>query len=353
MQRFSLTSNRNPFLIAAALTVGLLSLAAHAAEKRATISGKVSDSNGKPAAGTLVFLDGFGIRTNTDKEGRYALKGVPWGLHTVVALHRGYKPGKRLNLEVRRGAKIRDLDFELEPDPAYVPDAIKLDEISPAPDAILPPNKEIEIRGTIRYRLRNDTNAKVVLGIQDDRGNQLLADQARFDIKQGSSSFAFRRTIRTPSRFGNAEIYLIAALISTTREDIEATDSVTYQVRTFNDDLRFGAIALSQEESRPKAATFSVSVDYLLDTVTKGTVRLRVLGADNRDEYSEQLFESSQPVDLAQSPSGTLDFSGSVQSSKAKKVKMRVDLIVAGEREPKLIKWSKSYAPWDAGPRGK
>lgn len=315
-------------------------------DRNATISGVVKFADGKPAEGAYVVVDGFAIQATTSKEGKYLLKGIPWGLHTIVAVLPAFRPAKRMNLEVKRGANLKDINLVLEKDPDYVADALKLDQLSPAPDAILPPNKDIDFEGLVRYRLRNHRNAKVVLSFEDDRKNPLFTYQPRFDIQQGSSSFTFRRTVHTPARFGNAEIYLSAAIVPVDLGPIAATDVVTYQVRTFNDDLKFAAVALSRDETRTENTSLSTALDYVLESVTRGTVRLRVQGDEGKGDFAQTLHEISKPVDKAQAPSGILSFAGSFAiPAKVKKLRLRVDLIPENTIDPKLVKYSKSYAP--------
>jgi len=329
-------------LVSAALVATLV----FAAERAATISGVVKFEDGKPAEGVYVVLDGFIIQATTNKEGKYTLKGIPWGLYTIVAVLPAYKPSKRMNLDVKRNANLKDINLVLEKDPNYHPDVLKLDQLNPAPDSILPPNKDIEFQGVVRYELRNHRNAKVVLSFEDDRKNLLLTYQPRYDIQQGSASFPFRRALRTPARFGNAEIYLSAAIIPVSLGPIAATEVVTYQVRTFNDDMKFAAVALSRDEARADSATISAALDYVLESIEKGTVRLRVQGDEGKGDFPEKLLEDSKPVDKAQSANGILSFAGSFRiPAKVKKLRLRVDLIPDKSIDAKLVKYSKTYAP--------
>jgi hypothetical protein len=300
--------------------------------------------NGQAAPDALVLIDGLLLETSTDKDGKYTLKGVPSGIQTVVALKRGFKPARKMNLEIHRGNRVQNLDFVLEKDPSFVPDAIKFDQVTPPPDSILPPNQDVEIKGVIRYRLRNERSARVVLSFQDDKNNPLLPDQPRFDIKQGSSYFPFRRTVHTPARFGNAEFYVFAVLLPVNRSQVDATDTLTYQVRTFKDDVRFTAVAISSDEGRADQARFSASLDFVLDTVQIGTVRLRLLGDSGPNDFDERLFEDTATVNREPARSGNLNFSGAFTiPSRCKRLKLRADLIPAGGAEAKLIKWSRAY----------
>ncbi len=307
----------------------------------ATLQGTVKLADGKPAANAAVFVDGFvTLQAFTGKDGKFRIKNVPWGLQTLVAILRSYKPGKRLNLEVKRGGNLT-VDFTLEADPNYQPDLIKLEQLVPAADAILPPGKEIDFGGLITYELRNATNAKVVLTVVDERGNPLLPTQGRYDIRGGKGSFAFRRKVLMPARFGNAEVFLTVAIVQIDRGPLEATQTVGFQVRNFLDEVKFGALAWSRDADQIRVAAV---LDYSLHTVERGTMRLRLLADEGKGDYAKLIYEDNKPIDKGAAPNSSLDFRfAQTIPPRAQSLKLRVDLIPQGSPDPKLVKWSKPH----------
>jgi TonB-linked SusC/RagA family outer membrane protein len=88
---------------AAALTLGAstaaavprVDRAASAHAVAATVSGHVTDANGRPLANAQVFVVGTQIRALSAADGRYSLAGVPDGAQTIRAMLIGFAPQSR------------------------------------------------------------------------------------------------------------------------------------------------------------------------------------------------------------------------------------------------------------------
>ncbi len=83
----------------------------------ATVSGRVTDGEGRPVADVMVGLAESGMSFSissggtTDAEGRYRLEGVAPGRRTVTARHDAFQPATR-EIEVELGDNRLDLAFE-------------------------------------------------------------------------------------------------------------------------------------------------------------------------------------------------------------------------------------------------
>jgi TonB-linked SusC/RagA family outer membrane protein len=64
----------------------------HASAAAATVSGHVTDANGRPLANAQVFVVGTQLRVLSSADGRYAIAGVPDGPQTVRAMLIGFVP---------------------------------------------------------------------------------------------------------------------------------------------------------------------------------------------------------------------------------------------------------------------
>src|SRR5258705_8868688 len=79
---------------------------------QSTIQGRVTAQDGEPLQQANVLLVGTALTTVTGQDGRYVLRNVPAGSHTVRVLRVGYREQKKL-------ANVTDatpftLDFALE-----------------------------------------------------------------------------------------------------------------------------------------------------------------------------------------------------------------------------------------------
>jgi outer membrane receptor for ferrienterochelin and colicin len=98
----------------AALVLAVLAIAprsAHGADRFGSISGRVTDHEGRPIADANIVLPEMRVGTRTDAEGKYRLLHVPAGSWTLRALIAGKKPADRpVTVEANRTAAV---DFAL------------------------------------------------------------------------------------------------------------------------------------------------------------------------------------------------------------------------------------------------
>ncbi len=79
------------------------------------LSGVVTDQQtGRPMVGVQVSLEGTALRTTTGNDGRYTLRNVPSGTHTVSAQIIGYAPSERPRVTLESGGTAT-ADFALRP----------------------------------------------------------------------------------------------------------------------------------------------------------------------------------------------------------------------------------------------
>jgi TonB family protein len=84
-----------------------------ASTARGRITGMITDATtGQPLSGVQVYLEGTGLGTLTQANGRYFMLNVPAGTHTVVIQHDSYAPLRRTNVVVA-GDVARTLDVQL------------------------------------------------------------------------------------------------------------------------------------------------------------------------------------------------------------------------------------------------
>ncbi|WP_420319101.1 carboxypeptidase-like regulatory domain-containing protein [Ekhidna sp.] len=79
-----------------------------------TISGNVSDENGKPLSGTNIFLDGTTIGVASDIDGNYKLESIPPGFYNLVFSYVGYENGVYQISESNGGSRIQN--HQMTPD---------------------------------------------------------------------------------------------------------------------------------------------------------------------------------------------------------------------------------------------
>ena len=100
----------------------ILTSAAQAHAQTGSVSGRVTDAvSGQPAPGALLAVEGTGLFTQSDDEGRYALQGIPAGERTIAVELIGYAPQRR-QVTVAPGQTVV-LDLVL------VPVAVSLEEL--------------------------------------------------------------------------------------------------------------------------------------------------------------------------------------------------------------------------------
>ncbi len=95
------------------VVAGSLTMPAKAGAVDASVQGQIFDSASRaPLSSAEVELIGTGLRTTTDKGGRFALHQVPPGVYSLRANRVGYEPVVRENIGVEAGAAV-DLPLEM------------------------------------------------------------------------------------------------------------------------------------------------------------------------------------------------------------------------------------------------
>ena len=106
MIRFPAVPGERGMLRILGATLGLLLVAVAAtslaAQNTGGLIGKVIDAtNERPVRGAQVRLDGGRYLTTTDTGGEYRIRGVPGGVHQLDVTLPGYRPERRVGIEVR------------------------------------------------------------------------------------------------------------------------------------------------------------------------------------------------------------------------------------------------------------
>jgi protocatechuate 3,4-dioxygenase beta subunit len=100
-------------IIAAAAFAALAAAAAGAAEA-GTISGKVTDPDGRYLRGVLVEVIGENLNAKTDAYGYYGIREVPAGKYEVKASRHGFDEQVKSSVKVLTGLRT-DVSFQLQP----------------------------------------------------------------------------------------------------------------------------------------------------------------------------------------------------------------------------------------------
>ena len=102
----------------------LLTSAAQAHAQTGNVAGRVTDAfSGQPVVGAMLAVEGTGLFTQSNDEGRYALQGVPAGERTIVVELIGYDPQRRQVTVAPGQTTVVDL--------VLMPAAVRLDELRP------------------------------------------------------------------------------------------------------------------------------------------------------------------------------------------------------------------------------
>ena len=97
----------------AAVLLFLLASVYASAETTGTLEGRVVDrETDETLCGADVVLEGTGLGTSTDRDGKYAVSDVPAGVHTLVAMKMGYRRARK-EVAVSAGEVVA-VRFELE-----------------------------------------------------------------------------------------------------------------------------------------------------------------------------------------------------------------------------------------------
>ena len=89
------------------LLTSLLVLAPTALAAQGSIRGRVADAAGAPLSRALISAEGSGLRTTSDDQGRYEIRGVSPGVYTVRVRLLGYVP-QTARVTVDQGALVQD-----------------------------------------------------------------------------------------------------------------------------------------------------------------------------------------------------------------------------------------------------
>lgn len=98
----------------------LLGLPAPLASQAVLVGRTISDSTGDPITGVEVVVEKLNSRAESDREGRFTIGGLPWGIQTALVRKIGYRP-VRLRLivvaddSVLVDVRLRRSVVELEP----------------------------------------------------------------------------------------------------------------------------------------------------------------------------------------------------------------------------------------------
>ena len=275
------------------------------------ITGTVKYQDGTPALGATIGVDGLAVQAVTNKEGKYSLTGIPPGAQIVVALKPGYRPALRRDVNVPNSGRVAGVDMVLEPDPNYVPDQIKIENISPPLDTVFTPGQTVSISFVVRYHLTSADFGTIAITIQDEKNNPLIITPMSHRITRRTDTVNFTRQIVMPQRIAG-DVHVIAALFPGFVASSDISDIVTYKIRSFQDRVKFSTILLVPDQNNPQRVSLSAVVGYTLDTIASGSVRLRVLGDKGKNDFKTVIYETQQNVTKSSGSSGTLDFQADV-----------------------------------------
>jgi len=91
------------------LTFLMLMLAPTVLAAQGTIRGRVADAAGAPLVRVLISAEGSGLRTTSDEQGRYEIRGVSPGVYTLRVRLLGYVPQTtRVTVDQAGGAVVQD-----------------------------------------------------------------------------------------------------------------------------------------------------------------------------------------------------------------------------------------------------
>jgi hypothetical protein len=331
---------------ALAIVATILNMGCNESNKPSTlIRGTVVTESGKAMPRVPVILDGTSFQTVTNKSGRFALSGFPEGIYTVVAVKPGYLAATHYNIEITKEDRKKETVLTLKPDPAYVPDSVKIINISPMPETVLPPGRDVGIRFQVKYVLSSDEYATIAVSYQDERGTGLMPMPSHVTVTARQGQANFGQTIRVPAR-ANGKLQVIAALFPGATKETSAVDIVTYYIRPFSDQVKVTGFKLTADsewaQGRDVAAT--VSVTYLIKSFERGIVRMQIRGDLGNQRFEVILHEASQTVTKASGGTGSLTFPTKFSiPHNVTAVKARADLVPEDVKEPLVIHWSQSY----------
>jgi len=313
---------------------------------RTAIQGQVTDENGKPLADVAVLLDGTRYTARTNKEGKFTITGFPLGIYTAVAAQPGYLPGAHYNIEVTQQKPTARIHLVLKRDPEFVPDSLKIVDIQPVPESVLPPGRDISISFRVEYTLTSAGYATIAVSYQDDRGQSLIPMPSQVTVTQQRGKIPFGQRIRVPARM-NGKVNVIAAMFISGQSESRVADMVTYYVRPFADKVTICEVTLdtSSDWGKGKQVSLITAVEYLLRSEENAEVVLQVRGDLQNERFEVILSEQRQKVTRSAGEKGRLTFRSQFAiPQNVSAVRARADLIPEGMTEPLVIHWSKAFS---------
>jgi hypothetical protein len=88
-----------------------LNFSPHQQTEKASISGIITDTKGHPLMYASVFLANTTLGTITDELGKYSIKNIPFGQHTLVVSYVGYD-FKKISINVNRAGLTQNLQLK-------------------------------------------------------------------------------------------------------------------------------------------------------------------------------------------------------------------------------------------------
>lgn len=299
--------------------------------------------DGTPAMGVTIGVDGLAVQAVTNKEGKYSLTGIPPGMQIVVAMKPGYRPALKRDVNVPPSGRVAGVDLVLEPDPNYVPDQIRIENISPPPDTVFAPGQTVSLSFVVRYHLTTADFGTIAITIQDEKNNPLTLMPLSHRVTRRTDAVNFTRQIVMPQRIAG-EVYVIAALFPGFVASSDITDVATYKIRSTQDRVKFSTVLLVPDKDNPQHVSLSAVVGYTLDTMASGVVRLRVLGDKGKNDFKTVVYETQQNVSKNSGASGTLDFQADVTApADVIALKVHVELIPSEGKSSLFDVMSKVY----------
>lgn len=332
-------------LVGALIIVHLLSGCNDSKKVSTAIQGTVVSETGKPMPGVAVILDGTAFQTVTNKSGKFTVSGFPEGTYTVVAIKPGYLAATHYNIEITKQQRKAQTNLTLKPDPAYVPDSLKIVNASPLPETVLTPGRDTVVRFEVNYTLSSDSYATIAVSYQDERGNALMPMPSHVTVTAQKGTAKFAQNLRVPPRF-NGKVLVIVAMFPGGAGETKAVDMVTYYVRPFPDQLQFSEItpAMGNVYEPGREVTASVTVSYVLKSIERGEIRLQIRGDLGTDRYEVVLHETSRKVDRSKGETGDATFETKFTiPQNVTAIRARADLVPENTKEPMIIQWSKRY----------
>lgn len=311
-----------------------------------SLRGVVVTEDDRQVAEASVGLDGTTYQTTTNKQGKFTLRGFPYGTYTVVAAKPGFLAAGQFNLEITKEHKQATTRLVLKPDPDYTPNSVKIVDITPTPESVLTPGKDVSIRFRVQYSLSSDPYATVAVSYQDDQGRALMPMPSQVTISNEKGFVNFGQTIRAPNRM-NGKIQVIVAMFTGSATRSNTTDTVTYYVRPFTDQVKVSDIALTAGSAweKGKDTSITTTVDYLLKSFASADVRIQARADLGNGRFEVLLIQVSHSVEKSKGEKGTFNFQPTFTiPQNATAIRVRAEMVPKEMKDPLVIQWSKPCA---------